>query len=215
MKRPTSKKRRRPSSAELSRWFHRAQQGEEGALQQLLALYRPLLLKLAQGQVTGALRRKVPPSDLVQTTVWNATRDFSPDKFDNRTAFLAWLTKILENEASTARRRYLQTKKRDISREQPLFAPQTQDWLVQLSASLSVSDAAEAHRAQSIARVQAALRRLPAHYQLVLRLRYYEKLNFHSIAEQLERSYDGVRMLHNRALNRLAKELPPAQEDSS
>lgn len=198
---------RHPNSAELSRWFHAACRQEAGALQQLLALYRPLLMKLAHRRLKGALRTKVAPSDLVQTTVWKATQNFGDEQFAERRGFLAWLTTILKNEAADARRRYREAKKRDVSRERPLFSAETQKWLNQLSASLSISDEVRFGRHGTVEQLMAMVQRLPAHYQLVLRLRYYDKLDFKAIGEQLERTPDAARVLHNRALTRLRNEL--------
>lgn len=204
---PTPRKRRRPNSSELTRCFQSACRREEGALQQLLALYRPLLLKLAHKRIRGALRTKVGPSDLVQTTVWKATQGFESERFVDRSGFLAWLVTILKNEAADIRRRYRDAKKRDVSRERPLYSPETQTWLSQLSASLSATDAILSARHETVEQVLAALVRLPSHYQLVLQLRYYEKLDFGAIGKHLDRSYDAVRVLHNRALKRLREEI--------
>jgi RNA polymerase sigma-70 factor, ECF subfamily len=201
----SSSPRRRPSSTELSRWFRRACRHEEGALQQLLALYRPLLMKLAQQRVKGALRAKIGPSDLVQTTVWKATKHFAAQSFHKRQNFLAWLIAILKNEAADVRRRFREAEKRKLSRERSLFSPETQHWLNRLSARLS--DAAITGRGDAVEKLLAALERLPPHYQLVLRLRYYEKLTYEGIGTRLERSADAARVLHNRALKKLRSEL--------
>jgi RNA polymerase sigma-70 factor (ECF subfamily) len=209
------KKRRRPSSAELSRWFHSACRQEAGALQQLLALYRPLLMKLAHQRLKGALRTKVAPSDLVQTTVWKATQNFGAEQFAGRSGFLAWLVTILKNEATDARRRYRVAKKRDVSRERPLFSAETQNWLNQLSASLSVSDAVLSERHETVEHLLAALQRLPPHYQLVLRLRFFDKLDFGAIGEKLERTCDAARVLNKRALKRLRRELTLLSNEDS
>lgn len=214
MARTTAGKRPRPNSSELSRWFHRACERREGALQQLLALYRPLLLKLARDRLKGPLKTKVAPSDVVQSTIWKATQKFAPEKFRGRAGFLSWLTKILQNEATSAHRHYRETKKRDVSREQPLSNPKTHDWLKQLSASISASHAERSRQNDAIERLRAVLKSLSPHYQLVLQLRYYEKQDFHQIAARLDREYDAVRMLHNRALARLKKYLDDLDDES-
>jgi RNA polymerase sigma-70 factor (ECF subfamily) len=172
-----------------------------------LALYRPLLIKVAHQRLRGALRAKVAPSDLVQATLWKATQNFSGEEFEGRKGFLAWLITILKNEAADVRRRFVDAQKRDISRERPLFSAETQDWLNQLSASLSASDASRSARRETVEQLMSVLRRLPPHYQLVVRLRYYEKLDFGAIGDRLERSYNAARILHNRALKRLRDEL--------
>lgn len=209
-----SGKRKRPESAQLSDWFRRAQDGENDALQQLLAVYRPLLLRLADNHITPALRPKVGPSDLVQSAEWNATQGFPHTNFENRHGFVAWLVKILANEAVDMRRRFLHTKKRDVAREQPLHSRQTLHWLEQLSASLSNSGPQNSWYAGHLEQLQFAMERLPKHYQLVLKLRYAEKQSFAAIAEKLDRSYDGVRMLAKRALARLEVELKRLQSRS-
>lgn len=205
----------RPTSSELSNLFHAACRQEMDSLQKLLALYRPLLMKLAHKRLTGNLATKVAPSDLVQTTVWKATLNFQNEQFDARSNFLAWLITILKNEVTNVRRWYRDAKKRDVSRERPLFAADTRVWLSQLSASLSANDAALTARRESIDELLIALGRLPTHYQLVLRYRYFNKLSFGAIGNKLERTYDAARILHNRALQRLRKELTPVARESS
>lgn len=220
---PVSRKGRRPSSTELTRCFQSASRREEGALQQLLALYRPLLMKLADKRLRGALRIKVAPSDLVQTTIWKATQNFESQQFADRRNFLAWLVTILKNEAADVRRRYREAKKRDVTRERPLFTPESQTRLSQLAASLSETNDLLSERYETVEQVLAALGLLPLHYQLVLRLRYYDKLDFAAIGKHFNRSSDAVRVLHNRALIRLREELrllsdpnsrPPAGDSS-
>lgn len=172
-------------------------------MQQLLALYRPLMLKLAHGRIRGALRTKVAPSDLVQTTVWKVTQNFAQEDFADRQHFLTWLITILDHEAADLRRRYRLTQKRDFSRERPLFSRETQEWLDRLSVSLAASDGLHARRGDTIEELLLALERLPPHYRLVLRLRYFELLTYEAIAQTLDRSADSARMLHNRALKKL------------
>lgn len=200
--------KRRPDTQELSDCFRRACNHDAGALQQLLALYRGLLLKLAYQRLEGPLRTKVAPSDLVQTTVWKATQAFPSERFDNQKGFVAWLVTILKNEAADIRRRYGGAQKRDVSRERPLHAAEVQQWLNQLSATLSGGDATQFQTHETMERLSSAMARLPSHYQLVLHLRYFQKLTFPAIGVQLERSADAARVLHNRALARLRKELP-------
>ena len=164
-------------------------------------------MKLAQQRIQGALRVKVAPSDLVQSTVWKATQNFSAEEFADRNGFLAWLVTILKHEAADLRRRYREAQKRDLSRERPLFSPETQQWLSRLSASLSVSDACTSPRGDILEELLAALDRLPTHYQLVLRLRYYQRLKFEAIGRKLGRTADAARVLHNRALKKIRDEL--------
>lgn len=199
--------RARPSSAELSKWFHRARKNVPGALEQLLLLYRPLLLKIAHQRLKKPLQVKVAPSDLVQSTMWKASGNFGKESFEDRNAFVAWLTTILKHEAKDVYRRFQVAKKRDISRERPLLSPETKELLRRLSDRLSTTAPGNFQPFDDVERLLSALDRLPPHYQLVLKLRYYEKLKFVEIAVKLDRSADAVRVLHNRALLRLRDQL--------
>lgn len=209
----SASRKRRPNSEELSRWFHGARKRDPAALQQLLMLYRPLLMKLAQQRLKGPVRTKVAPSDIVQATVWKATQEFAAQEFADRGGFLAWLVTILKHTAIDEQRRFRESQKRDISRERPLGSPETQEWLHRLSVTLSGinSDASSRHVA-SVNEVLQALETLPPHYQLVIRLRYFERLKFEDIGKKFDRSADAVRVLHNRVLQKLREMLITQRE---
>jgi RNA polymerase sigma-70 factor, ECF subfamily len=208
-----SRKRRSSSSTDYSKWFRLAQDQATGALNQLLDLYRPLLLKLAQRQIAPELQAKVRPSDLVQATVWKATNAFSDSEFESRQRFERWLVTILKNEARNGRREFLRTRKRSILREQPLEAAETNPSLARLSAKLSSLnlDLAARREWQDVLRV--ALARLPKHYRYVLNARYLRNRDFATIATQLGRSYDGTRMLCRRALSQLRDQIESMQRN--
>jgi RNA polymerase sigma factor (sigma-70 family) len=197
----------RPSSSEFSLWFHRAIEGDRAAFQTLLGLYRPLLLSLANSRLNTTLQVKVAPSDVVQNTVWNATRNFQPENFPNRAMLLAWLVKILDNEAALVRRKFVRSKNRDVRREVSLNGLLGERILKQLSVSLSASQLGVEQLTLDVGLLQRALAQLPKHYQLALRLRYLDGLSFAVTAELLGRSYDGARMLCQRALQQLKAEM--------
>lgn len=203
MPKSSSTKSHRPHSSELSRWFHRACKHEEGALQELLALYRPLLLRLARRRIKGALQAKVGASDVVQVTVIKATQHFAANSFTERKNFWAWLKTVLGNEVADARRRFVEADKRAITSECSLHSLQTKKWLNQLSVSLSDPHTVGDIHGVTVDHVLKGLTALPAHYQLVLRLCYYEKLSFEAIGKRLKRSPDSARQLRNRALKLL------------
>ena len=204
--RPSETEQSGPSdSTDQSGWFRRAKAGDTKAVGQLLALYRPLLLKIAHKSIDANLRPKVAPSDLVQKTMLNASRQFKAHKFETRTKFLSWLREILRNETLNAYRTFCSTKKRNVFRERPLSSAEAKDCFAKLATSLS--DSGQIHRSASDQLVRAALTRLPQHYELVLRMRYMEGHSLTAIASVLARSYDDARMLHNRALKRLQREI--------
>jgi RNA polymerase sigma-70 factor (ECF subfamily) len=207
-----SKKYQRPESAELSDWLRRAASRDIEAQDNLLTFYRPLLLKLANDRLQGSIRRKVAPSDLVQVTSLKATQGFGTATFANRHGFIAWLKSLLQNEANAIHRFYRLAKKRDISREQSLDGSVVRERVSQLAAEESEPHGVSSN---SIDDLMLAIARLPVHYEFVLRLRYYENLSFAAIGKKIDRSSDAARILHQRALKRLAGELEGVQKARS
>lgn len=196
-------RKHRPTSQELSRWFDGAQAREAGALQQLLAYYQPVLLNMARAKLQGAIQAKVAASDVVQSTLWTVTQNFGAREFSCRQEFLAWLLNILKNELSDQQRHFQDTQKRDIFPGSPLDGPEASEWLNQLSVTLSETIDCTVEGTGNVREMLAALDSLPPHYQLVIRLRYFEGQTFNDIGEKFCRSADAVRRLHNRALHRL------------
>jgi RNA polymerase sigma-70 factor (subfamily 1) len=202
MQSPPHRRGHAPSSSTLSRSFYAACKDAPGALDELFGFYRPLLIYLADRRLRGCLRPKVGASDIVQQAEMRARQNFALQEFSSRKGFHAWLLTILDNQIADMGRRFVGTKKRDVSRERSLFSPETQDWLRLLSARLS-THARDSNAVESLEHVRAALSCLPAHYQMVLQLRYFDMLGFEAIGQRIGRPADAARMLHNRALTRL------------
>ncbi|MBL9163236.1 MAG: sigma-70 family RNA polymerase sigma factor [Planctomycetaceae bacterium] len=203
-----------PSSGALSQIFQAALQDRPGAVDQLFAVYRPLLLYLAQRRLRARLRPKAGASDIVQLTEWKAREYFAGQEFATRRNFHAWLCTILDNQLATVGRQFVMAKKRDVARECSLSSPEAKDWLHRLSARVSGrSDQLQA--AEALEEVMLVFQTLPPHYQLVLRLRYFEMLSFQAIGEQINRQGDAARMLHNRAITSLREKLHASQNGES
>ncbi|MBL9165528.1 MAG: sigma-70 family RNA polymerase sigma factor [Planctomycetaceae bacterium] len=203
-----------PSSGALSQIFQAAVQDHPGAVDQLFAVYRPLLLYLAQRRLRARLRRKVGASDIVQLAEWKAREFFAGQQFATRRNFHAWLFTILDNQLATLGRQFVMAKKRDVARECSLSSPEAKEWLHRLSARVSVR-ADQLQTAEALEEVMLVFQTLPPHYQLVLRLRYFEMLKFQAIGEQIDRPADAARMLHNRAIVSLREKLQASQSGIS
>lgn len=203
-----------PSSRALSQIFQAAVQDLPGAVDQLFAAYRPLLLYLAQRRLRARLRPKVGASDIVQVTEWKAREYFSGQEFATRRNFHAWLFTILDNQLATLGRQFVMAKKRDVARECSLSSPEAKDWLHRLSARVSVR-ADQIQTAEILEEVMLVFQTLPPHYQLILRLRYFEMLSFQAIGDQIDRPADAARMLHNRAITSLREKLQASRSGES
>lgn len=181
--------------------------GSEGAGIELLELYRPYLLAIANEEFDPALRAKAGPSDLVQETLIRATKELPGKIHDDETEFRAWLRKILIRRMDALRQRYRRTAKRQIRRERSLDDVDLRDFLKSLVSAADQTPGSQALAKERRERVQKALRRIPAEYRQVILWHDRDGLGWPAIAQKLERSADAVRMLWNRAVKHLATEL--------
>ena len=179
-------------------------EGEE-ALGRLLEFYRNYLHLLARLEVGGQLQRKLDASDLVQETFLDAHRNFVTFEGTTEPQFVAWLRRILANNAANVARHYLGVKGRDIRLEQNLTESfeQSANRLAQLSAISATSPSQHAMRREQSVVLADALMQLPVDYREAIVLRHWEGLTFPQIAERMNRSLDSVEKLWMRALVRL------------
>ncbi len=164
------------------------------------------LLFVANRELDANLRAKVSPSDVVQETFAEAHRDFAGFVGNSEKELLAWLRRILLNNAFSARRKYRGTASRNINREISL-----NDSDVVVGGAWLLSDTATPSKhavlTEQLLAVEQVLAKLPADYQLVLRLRYWERLRLTEIARQMERTPDAIQKLWFRAIERFKREL--------
>lgn len=180
--------------------------GSAEALGLLLESYRNFLLSVAEAELDSALRVKAGASDLVQRTFLEAYRDFANFRGQTREELQAWLRRMLLNNLADHIRGYRQSAKRAVGREVPLAEIDWQgDGAVPIvDPGSSPSRGALRHEARQ--RLDAALARLPEHYQQVIRLRHHEQLDFRTIGTRLGRSTDAARKIWARAIEQLRRE---------
>lgn len=178
--------------------------GEE-SLGRLLEFYRNYLHLLARLEVGGQLQRKLDASDLVQETFLDAHRNFVTFEGTTEPQFIAWLRRILANNAANMARHYLGVKARDVRLEKDLTESfeQSANRLAQLSAISATSPSQHAMRREQSVVLADALMQLPVDYREAIVLRHWEGLTFPQIAERMNRSLDSVEKLWMRALVRL------------
>ncbi len=189
---------------QVAEWISQAKDGSAEAIGQLIDACRNYLLLIANQELPLALRAKLGPSDLVQDTAFEAHRDFASFEGEQLEQLLAWLRRILLNNAANVNRRYQGTSKRDIHREQALTnGGRLQDEPVVGSLSPGATLAAQEQRE----RVDRCLERLPYDQRSAILLRNREHLSFVEIGVQLDRSPDAARKLWARAIEQLRQEL--------
>jgi RNA polymerase sigma-70 factor (ECF subfamily) len=140
----------------------------------------------------------------VQETFLEAQRDFARFQGTTEAELLAWLRRLLLNNAGTFARRYRDTDKRAVNREVALPGEGFSAGGEVAGSDLTPSGLAmEQEQAQAL---QRALTRLPDDYRRVLELRFQDEKSFEEIGRLLDRSPDAARKLWSRAMQRLRQE---------
>lgn len=181
-----------------------AKQGDKGALGELLIRYRPYLRILAQRHMDGAIRERIDPSDVVQQTSLEAHRGIQRFRGDSEGEWVAWVRKILENNAAQAIRRHLLTQKRSARREVHLDESNSAVHSVKGGLrSREVSPSRRALNSERAVKLALMLHHLPDSQREAIRLRYLEGRSLQEMAEQFGRSETAVAGLLKRGLRNL------------
>jgi RNA polymerase sigma-70 factor (ECF subfamily) len=180
--------------------------------------YRPLLKLLAQqlllAQRDRRLLRRFDSSDLVQETLQKAWEKLP--QFGGRTEaeLVAWLKKILENEAKD-RIDQERAQKRDVARERSLEAA-VAEFSTMLEGCLQANDPTPSKLAEQrelCLRLAEALERLPHIERDAFVLRHMNGATLAKIAEALNVSETSVGRLLDHAYRKLAELLPDYRPD--
>jgi RNA polymerase sigma-70 factor (ECF subfamily) len=106
----------RPRGADT---IERARAGDRAALGALLAAAEPMLLRQARVELDRRLRGRLGASDLVQSALLEAARDFRGFNGSTVGQLRAWLRGILRSTVLDVRKAQRGAQKRDVAREQP------------------------------------------------------------------------------------------------
>lgn len=178
-----------------------ARNGDERAFQKLFDRHSPHLRRRVRRQLPALLRRKVAESDVIQMTYLRVHQ--SLDRFESRGpgSFRAWIERIVENQVADQLRRYVRTAKRGLANE--ISGPQPLSGNRLPAAQATPSLIAAGHELQE--QITEAMARLPADYQLVLKLVQGEGLTLTEAGERMERSHGAAKQLYARAVARLSR----------
>jgi len=187
-----------------SRLLGRARGGSPSSLGELLEACRAYLLLMAKEELADDVRAKIAPSDLVQVTLHEACKDFDRFRGESEGELLAWLRRILINNARDAIRSFREIAKRELNREISLDDAGSQHGLKHKLVSTQPSPSGQAMAAERWRRVLQALEKLDEKPRQVLRWRNLEQLSFVEIGRRLNISEDGARKIWSRAVQRLA-----------
>jgi RNA polymerase sigma factor (sigma-70 family) len=172
----------------------------EGAVVEVLEGMQPKLLAMARRLIGPDIQSKFGPSDVVQQTYLDAVRALPHVRPQQRGQLFAWVYTLLRNNYLDSRKGYLETDKRDVSRERQIGLDEDQ-------AKREPGPLAKLMKEEELASILRAMRRLPSAHQQLLKWRFMDDLSYREIGTRVGRNEDAVRMTIVRIVNRLRQGL--------
>lgn len=192
---------------DLAQLLAAAREGCRESLGTALEGCRQYLLLVANQEFAPELQAKAGPSDIVQDTMLEAQRDFARFRGSMQEELIAWLRQILLNNLRDFRKQFLQTEKRQVSREVALDGDSSCEEMRKSLSSAAASPSELLVEAEDRQAALLALAELPEQYRQVIELRSGEQLSFKQIGARMARSEAAVRKLWCRAVRELSRKL--------
>jgi RNA polymerase sigma-70 factor (ECF subfamily) len=177
----------------------RANDGDEGALAELVRRCRAKLHSRIQARIAPGLRRKVAASDVLQEAHLVALRQLADFEDRGDGSFERWFGKIIEYKIREAIRHHVSAEKRGVRREISSSRYGPIHGVADHGPTPSQVLAGEEMREQ----IRSAFERLPADQREVLVLLQEKRHTIGEAAVRLNRSVEATRKLYGRALARL------------
>lgn len=193
--------------------LEKAMGGDQDALVELLDALGPEVRRRIASKLDGPWRSVLDADDVMQVTYMEACMKLDRFTGGGASGFLAWLSRLAENNLIDAIRS-LESAKRPDPRKR--IGPVRRSYedsvvtLVEMLGSTSMTPSRVAGKAEAGRFLEAALARLPADYAKVIRLYDLEGRSIGEVASQLGRSEGAVYMLRARAHEQLKEFLGPA-----
>ncbi|HUG37618.1 MAG TPA: sigma-70 family RNA polymerase sigma factor [Candidatus Limnocylindrales bacterium] len=208
-----------PDADETKELLRRAESGDPGAVNQLLARHRQSLRRMVELRLDRALSRRVDASDIVQDALLEASRRLEGYLRSPAMPFHLWLRHIARDRIVDAHRRHRVAARRTVDRERPLegsaFSGHSSVQLVRELQAPGLTPAAAAIRPELQARFAAALEELGEEDREVILLRHFEQLSNQDTAKTLGLSEPAAGMRYLRAVRRLRAHLGEDHSASS
>lgn len=186
----------------------KARQGDREALVSLLTSIAPQIRRKLAGKITAPLRSSIDEDDVMQVTFLEACLSIRRFSTGGPGEFVAWLTRMAENNLIDAIRSIESGKRPDPrKRVRPTTREDSYLGLVALLGATYSTPSLHAARGEVCSALELALRALPPDYEKVVRLYDLQCKTATEVAAELGRSEGAVYMLRARAHERLKEEL--------
>lgn len=173
----------------------RASQGDDGAVEELLARYLPDLEGYVARHASPLVRAQESAGDLALSVCREVLESLRGGRFvfQGEAPFRQWLYRAAVMKLAT-RHRHWRAQRRDPERRAQADDPRDDR-----------TPSLDAVQREELSRFQSAFERLPERYQQVILLHHVESLGHAEIGMRLGISEANSRMLLSRALGRLAR----------
>jgi RNA polymerase sigma-70 factor (ECF subfamily) len=178
--------------------------GEDGAVDRLLARHRPEIVQFVRLRFDPRLRARIDPSDVVQETQMEVARRLDDYLRRRPMPFRIWLRRTAYQRLLMVRRRHLSASQRSAHCELPLPDRSSRA----LARSLLAPPSAPGHRLRQqelAAVVRHAVGKLNNRDREVLLMRTFEDASYEEIGFLFGISIEAAKKRHGRALLRLHK----------
>ena len=199
-----------PDDDTVSQLVRHAKQGDQVALQQLLALHASALSQFISQRLSPSQNRSIDPEDILQQTLISVFRDIG--RFEHRSdgALLAWLKTIAEHRLQDAIKGLKRVKRGGQMRQVRYAAPTESRSVAQLVELLSAGSHTPSRSVaghEAVKAVQDAIQDLPEDYRQAVQLRLLDGRTLDETAAALDRTPRAVQGLVDRAKKRLRASL--------
>lgn len=182
--------REKPSRQDLFDWFQK---------------YRPVLKSIVAKKLEKELGQKFDGSDVIQDVLNAAQANIDELSSKRPSEIRGYFRRVLLTKIEDLRRRFLKSEKRDIRRE--LTKQEISSDEFREIAGVDGSPLDLMIDQEHLRQVRAAVEALPDEIQNVLTWRFEQGMTFEEIGGRIGRSKDDVRMLIQRCIARLKKQL--------
>ena len=151
----------------------------------------------------AALSAKESPSDIFQETFVEVQKAFSTFEGTTVEEACSWLRRIFLRQVCKARRHFIESGKRCISKEVPIVSREGQVGIRNVSEHASVEPLDEAIEREATDQYWLAFAQLSNNQKRIMRLRSFEDMSFKDIADLLGCTEEAARKAHFRAMRKM------------
>lgn len=189
---------------EHERLLERAKAGDRDALIELLEALGPVVRRRIEPKIGAHLRSLIEADDIMQVTYLEAVTRLDSFTSGGAKGFLAWVTRIAENNLLDVARAADAAKRPDPRKR--IGGGDAASSMVAMVEQLGMTvttPSRVAARSEAVDALERTLSRLPEDYAKVIRLYDLEGWSAEDVGEELGRSEGAVYMLRARAHDRL------------